>query len=294
MIPKDLFAKIKYIDITTSRLVESVFAGEYHSVFKGKGIEFDEVREYVPGDDIRDIDWNVTAKTGVPHTKRFIEARELTVVFLIDVSASEYFGSKSKSKAEVIAEICALLALAAIRNHDRVGVLFFTDRVEKFIPPRKGKRHVLRVVREILGFKPAGKRTDLNAAFRALNDIVSRRAVVFVFSDFLAPNYDKLIKITHRKHDLVGVLVEDAGEVAFPGLGLLEIEDVETGQRITINSSGRRFRKKFSEAAETRRAERKRLFDSIKMDHIDIRTDQPYIQPLVRFFKERARKGRFV
>lgn len=294
MIPKDLFAKIKYIDITTSRLVESVFAGEYHSVFKGKGIEFDEVREYVPGDDIRDIDWNVTAKTGVPHTKRFVEARELTVVFLIDVSASEYFGSQAKSKAEVIAELCALLALAAIRNQDRVGVLFFTDRVEKFIPPKKGKMHVLRVVREILGFKPKGRRTDLNAAFRALNDIVSKRAVVFVFSDFLADDYSKLLKVSHRKHDLVGVLVEDAREVAFPGLGLLEIEDVETGQRMTINSSGRRFRKKFSESAEKRRAERKRLFDSIKMDHIDIRTDQPYIQALIRFFKERQRKGRVV
>lgn len=294
MISKDLFSKIKYIDITTSRLVESVFAGEYHSVFKGKGIEFDEVREYVPGDDIRDIDWNVTAKTGVPHTKRFIEAREMTVVFLIDVSASEYFGSQAKSKAEIIAEICALLAFAAIRNSDRVGVLFFTDRVEKFIPPKKGKSHVLRVVREILGFKPKGRRTDLNAAFRALNDIVRKRAVVFVFSDFLADDYGKLLKISHRKHDLVGVLVEDAREVAFPGLGLLEIEDVETGQRMTLNSSGRRFRKRFADTAEKRRGERKKLFDSIGMDHIDIRTDQPYIEPLIRFFKERERKGRFV
>jgi len=293
MISKELFSKIKYIDITTSRLVDSVFAGEYHSVFKGKGIEFDEVREYVPGDDIRDIDWNVTAKTGVPHTKRFVEARELTVIFLVDVSASEYFGTKHRSKAEIIAEICALLAFSAIKNNDRVGVLFFTDQVEKFIRPQKGKRHVLRVIREILGFKPKGRRTDVGVALRALNDILSKRATVFLFSDFFAEGYEKLLKVSHRKHDMVGIIVEDIREKAFPGVGYLELEDVETGQRMTINSSNRGFRKRFSKTAEKRKLERDRLFDSINMDHIDIRSDEHYSEPLIRFFKKRAKKQRY-
>jgi len=294
LISKELFSKIKYIDITTSRLVESVFAGEYHSVFKGKGIEFDEVREYVPGDDVRDIDWNVTAKTGVPHTKRFVESRELSVMFLIDVSASEYFGSKIRSKAEIIAEICALLAFSAIRNNDRVGVLFFTDQVEKFIRPQKGKRHVLRVIREILSFKPKGRGTDLSVALRALNDIVSKRSTVFLFSDFFTSGYEKLLRISHRKHDMVGIVVEDLRESTFPGVGYLEIEDVETGKHMAINSSSRGFRKRFTKQAEKRMKERNRLFDSMGMDYINIRSDEPYTNPLIRFFKKRAKRFRYV
>ena len=293
MISKELFSKIKYIDITTSRLVDSVFAGEYHSVFKGKGIEFDEVREYVPGDDVRDIDWNVTAKSGVPHTKRFVEARELTVIFLIDVSASEYFGTHMRSKAEVVAEICALLAFSAIKNNDRVGVLFFTDQVEKFIRPKKGKRHVLRVIREILSFRPRGRRTDLNAALSALNDIVSKRATVFLFSDFFDEGYEKLLKISHRKHDMVAVSVEDVRERTFPGLGTMEIEDVESGERMVLNSSSRGFGDRFSKISRERRREQSRLFDSINMDHIDIRSDEHYTEPLIRFFKTRAKKHRY-
>jgi len=293
MISKELYAKIRYIDITTSKLVESVFAGEYHSVFKGKGIEFDEVREYVPGDDVRDIDWNVTAKTGVPHTKRFVEARELTVMFMIDVSASEYFGSLERRKSEVMAEICALLAFSAIKNNDRVGVLFFTDQAEKFIKPQKGKRHVLRAVREILTFRPKGRGTDLNAALRCLNDIVPKRATVFLFSDFLAGGYDKLLKISQRKHDMVGVIVADQREAAFPALGTLELEDVESGRRIVFNSSRWGFRKRFTRLARERKTARDRLFDSIGMDHIDIRTDRPYVDPLVRFFRQRAKRFRY-
>lgn len=291
MIPKELFAKIKQIDITSTRLVESVFAGEYHSVFKGKGIEFDEVREYVPGDDIRDIDWNVTAKTGVPHTKRFVEARELTVIFLVDVSASGRFGSRGRSKSEVMAEICAILALSAVKNNDRVGLLFFTDRVEKYIPPKKGKRHVLRVVREVLSFTPKGKRTDLNAALHALNDIVQKKATVFLFSDFLTDAYEKLLKITHRKHDMVAVIVEDRRESEWPRLGLVEAEDMETGESLTFNASNPFFRKRFKKQSEERRAARTRLFDSIRMDHIDIRADESYMDPLTKFFKAREKRA---
>lgn len=291
MISRDLFSKIKYIDITTTRLVENVFAGEYHSVFKGKGIEFDSVREYVPGDDIRDIDWNVTAKTGIPHTKRFIEARELTVMLLIDVSASSYFASKGRRKADVIAEISALLAFSAIKNNDRVGVLFFTDRIEKYIRPQKGKRHVLRVVREILDFHPEGKGTDINLAFKSLNEILPKRATVFVFSDFLTTQYETALKVTHKKHDVVGIVVEDPAEYQFPKLGTVEIEDVETGERLTLNSSGWGFAKRFGKKAENRRDIRTRLFDSIKMDHILIRSDISYIDPLVQFFHLRAKRA---
>lgn len=292
MIPKELFARIRQIDITTTRLVDTVFAGEYHSVFKGKGIEFDEVREYVPGDDIRDIDWNVTAKTGSPHTKRFIEARELTVIFLVDVSASGRFGSRGRSKSEVMAEICAILALSAVKNNDRVGVLFFTDRVEKFIPPKKGKRHVLRVVREVLSFEPKGKGTDLNAALHALNDIVQKKATVFLFSDFLAEAYEKLLKITHRKHDVVAIVVEDRRESEWPRLGLVEAEDMETGESLTFNASNPFFRKRFKKQAEDRRAAREKLFASIRLDHIDIRADASYLEPLTRFFKAREKRAR--
>ncbi len=290
MLPKDLFAKVKLIEITTSRLVNNVFAGEYHSVFKGKGMEFDEVREYVPGDDIRDIDWNVTAKTGLPYTKKFVEERELTVIFMVDVSASEYFGTRQRTKAELIAEICALLAFSAIKNNDRVGILFFSDTVEKFIPPKKGKRHVLRVVREILTFKPKGRLTDLNVAFRALNDIVRKNSTVFLFSDFFAANYDKLLKISHRKHDMVAIAVEDSAEADFPRVGLLNIEDAETHDVLSFNSSGKRFLKRFKENASKRREERRRLFTSNNIDFIEIRPHESYIDPLVKFFRTRERR----
>lgn len=290
MLPKDIFSKVKLIEITTSRLVNNVFAGEYHSVFKGKGMEFDEVREYVPGDDIRDIDWNVTAKTGLPYTKKFTEERELTVIFMVDVSASEMFGTRSRPKSEVIAEIAALLAFAAIKNNDRVGVLFFSDEVEKFIPPKKGKRHVLRVVREILSFTPKRRGTDLNVALRALNDIVRKNATVFLFSDFLDKGYERMLKISHKKHDMVGIVVEDASETKFPAAGFLSIEDTETGESISFNSSGGGFRKRFAEEAAKRKDARKRLFTSIDLDSIEIHPDESYVDPLIRFFKSRERR----
>jgi uncharacterized protein (DUF58 family) len=291
VLPKDLLAKVRLIEITTSRLVHNVFAGEYHSVFKGKGIEFDEVREYVPGDDVRDIDWNVTAKTGMPHTKKFTEEREMTVIFMVDMSASSSYGTRLRLKSEVIAEICALLAFAAIKNNDKVGILFFTDKVEKFIPPKKGKQHVLRVVREILSFKPKGKKTDLNVALRALNDIVRKSATVFLFSDFFCENYEKLLKVSHKKHDMVALVVEDISELRFPKVGMLNVEDAETGKLLTFNSNRRKFLRKFEEEARLRREARKRLFTSIRLDYIDIQSDKSYVEPLIRFFKERMHRG---
>ena len=293
MLPKELFSKVKLIEITTSRLVNNVFAGEYHSVFKGKGIEFDEVREYVPGDDIRDIDWNVTAKTGVPYTKKFVEERELTVILMVDVSRSEYFGTKGKAKAEIVAEICALLAFSAIKNNDRVGVLFFADEVEKFIPPKKGKRHVLRVVREILSFKPKGRGTNLSVALRALNDIIRKSSTVFIFSDFLDKGYEKLLKISHRKHDVTAVVVEDPAESRLPRLGLVELEDAETGEFFALRSSSRKFERRYQEEMRKRKEALKKLFASIGLDHIHIGTEDSYIDPLIRFFKDReGRRGR--
>lgn len=292
MLPRELFSKIKQIEITTSRLVTNVFAGEYHSVFKGKGMEFDEVREYVPGDDIRDIDWNVTAKTGSPHTKKFTEERELTVIFMVDVSGSEYFGTRARPKSEVIAEMCALLAFSAIRNNDRVGILFFTDKVEKFIPPKKGKRHVLRVVREILTFRPKGRGTDLVVALRALNDIVRRTATVFLFSDFFAQGYEKMLKTSHRKHDMVAITVEDVSEIRFPRIGLVNIEDAETGSLVSFNSARRGFSRRFEKESKSRKEARKRLFSSMNLDSIEIRSDESYVDPLIRFFKGRESRRR--
>lgn len=293
MLPRELFAKVKLIEITTSRLVNNVFAGEYHSVFKGKGIEFDEVREYVPGDDVRDIDWNVTAKTGAPHTKKYVEERELTVIFMVDVSRSEYFGTRSRAKSEVIAEICALLAFSAIKNNDRVGILFFTDEVEKFIPPKKGKRHVLRVVREILSFTPKGRGTNLNVALRALNDIVRKSATVFLFSDFLDEGYERLLKISHKKHDVVALVVEDPMESHFPRVGFVNLEDAENDRFFSLDSGRKGFGRRFEEEAARRKENRKRLFTSMNLDYIDIQSHASYVDPLIRFFKARERRNRY-
>ena len=292
MLPKELLKKIRFIEITTSRLVNTVFAGEYHSVFKGRGMEFDEVREYDHGDDIRDIDWNVTARMGHPYTKKFVEERELTVMFLVDASSSGQYGTKGKTKSELIAEICALLAFSAVKNHDRVGLIIFSDRVEKFIPPKKGRLHVLRVIREILGFRPKGTRTDLNAPLKVLNDVVTKRSTVFLFSDFIAEGYESLLKVSHRKHDLVAVVVEDKTEKEFPALsGPIELEDAETGETITMRP-GRSFKTRFHQEWEKRRQSRDRTFTSVGLDRIEIETGEPYIDPLIRFFKMRAKRFR--
>ncbi len=293
MISKDLLKKIRFIEITTSRLVNTVFGGEYHSVFKGRGMEFSEVREYYPGDDIRDIDWNVTARTGHPYTKKFVEERELSVVFLVDASSSGNYGTKDRTKSELIAEICALLAFSAVKNHDRVGLIIFSDHVEKFIPPKKGRLHVLRVIREILSFTPKHRGTNINAALRTLIDVVTKRSTVFLFSDFLAESYEKLLRIAHKKHDLVSIVVEDPTEKQFPDLsGSIELEDAETGETFVLNTRGRGFTERFREEAARRKEEREKLFSSVGLDHIDVETGTPYINPMIKFFKAREKRFR--
>lgn len=292
MLSKELLKKIRFIEITTSRLVNTVFAGEYHSVFKGRGMEFHEVREYDPSDDPRDIDWNVTARMGHPFTKKFVEERELTVMFLVDMSGSERFGTRGRTKAEMMAEIGALLAFSAIQNHDRVGLIIFSDQVEKFIAPKKGRRHVLRVVREILTFKPKHRKTDLNVALKALNDTVTKRSTAFLFSDFIAPPYERLLKVAHKKHDVVAVVIEDPSERAFPALGAtVRLEDAETGETLTLRAGGA-FARRFRAEASKRREARERLFSSIGMDRIELETGAPYIDPLIRFFRTRERRFR--
>ena len=292
MIPKDLLKKIRFIEITTSRLVNTVFAGEYHSVFKGRGMEFDEVREYDPEDDIRDIDWNVTARMGHPYTKKFVEERELTVIFLVDASSSGQYGTRGTTKSGLIAEICALLAFSAVKNHDRVGLLVFSDQIEKFIPPKKGRLHVLRVIREILSFRPKHRATDMNTALKALNDAVKKRATVFLFSDFLSENYEKLLKIAFKKHDIVAVVVEDPTEKDFPALsGSIELQDAETGEMFTLRS-GRGFKERFRHEWTKRKADRDKIFSSVGLDHIEIETGRPYIDSMIRFFKMRERRFR--
>ncbi len=290
MIPKELLKKVRKIQIHTSRLVEDLFAGEYHSVFKGRGIEFEEVREYQPGDEIRAIDWNVTARTGRPFIKEFVEERELTVMLVVDISSSGSFGTGDKFKKELAAELCALLAFSAIRNNDKVGLILFTDRIEKFIPPKKGKRHVLRVIRELLFFEPKGRGTDLAAALKFLSTVSKRRSVVFVVSDFFAENYERSLQIANRRHDVIALTLSDPREESLPALGFVELLDAETGQRIVVDTASSKVRKAFERLSQKSVKERERFFQSIHVDSIRIRTDEPYFDPLVRFFRQRERR----
>ena len=290
MLPKEIFDKVRRIEITTSRLVSDVFAGAYHSVFKGRGMEFDEVREYQMGDDIRAIDWNVTARTGSAHIKKYIEERELTVMIMVDASSSCHFGSTATLKSVLAAEIAAVLAFSAIRNNDKVGLLMFTDRVELYIPPRKGKTHVLRVIREVLYFKPEHKGTDIPGALRYLTKVLSRKSVAFVISDFFGDHFQKALKITNRYHDVIAVTLNDPREKDLPDCGLVELRDAETGQRVVVDSSNPRVRQTYEEAASQRFTRRNRLFAATKVDHIDVSTDVPYAQELVRFFARRKKR----
>ncbi len=292
MIPKEILKKVKRIEITTRGLVNDVFSGEYHSVFKGRGMEFAEVREYQFGDDIRNIDWNVTARLGHPYVKVFDEERELTVMLLVDASRSAEFGTQQQMKGEIAAEICALLAFSAIKNNDKVGLIIFTDKIEKFVPPKKGKKHVLRVIREILYHKPESTRTDLALALEYMSRVITRRAVTFLISDFLAENYEQALKIAARKHDLIAITITDPREVELPDVGFIELEDAETGEVVLIDTSDGEFRSSFSEAAHHMRSEREKILQRINIDRIDIQTDRPYAEPLIRFFRMRAKRFR--
>lgn len=271
-------------------MVNDVLAGEYQSVFKGRGMEFSEVREYQQGDDIRTIDWNVTARTGAPHVKKFIEERELTVILLVDVSSSGEFGTIKQMKGEVAVEICALLAFSAIKNNDRVGLIIFTDTIEKFIPPKKGKKHVLRVIRELLYFQPKKKKTDISAVLEYLGRVQKRKSVVFLVSDFLSKDYEKDLQVANRKHDLIAITITDPREIKMPKIGFIEFEDAETGELVVIDTYSPEVRRQFENLSAHDRDKRHRFFKSISLDSIDIMTDRPYVDPLVKFFRLRAKR----
>jgi uncharacterized protein (DUF58 family) len=290
MIPREILQAVKAIEIRTRLIVSNVFAGEFGSVFKGRGMEFAEVREYLPGDDVRSIDWNVTARTGVPHVKKFIEERDQTVMFLVDASHSLDFGTVKRMKGEIAAEIAAVLAFSAIRNNDKVGAIIFTDRVELFIPPKKGKKHVLRVIREMLFFKPEGRGTDVGGALEYLSRVVRRKAVVFLISDFLSPDYSRPLRVANRRHDLVAITFADPREEELPALGLLHLVDAETGEQRLVDTSDPLARRAFRDTRKRFRDERARLFRKYRVDSIDVSTDRSYVEPLIAFFRRRERE----
>ncbi len=290
MIPKELLSKIRRIEIRTKRLVNELFSGEYHSTFKGQGMEFEEVRQYEPGDDVRLIDWNVTARMGFPFIKKFREERELSVVLLIDASSSGRFGTRERFKNETAAELSAVLAFSAIKNNDKVGLIIFTDRIEKFVPPKKGRAHVLRIIREILFFKPQGIGTNIAGALEYFNNVIRRKSVVFLISDFLSEGYNKPLQIANNKHDIVAVKITDPRETTFEDVGLIELEDTETGEIVVIDTGSREFRKEFAARALEDVTGLKKGLRKINLDFINIRTDQSYIEPLVAFFKMREKR----
>ena len=289
---KDIIKKIRRIEISTNRLVTNIFAGEYESAFKGRGMEFDEVREYQHGDEVRTIDWNVTAKMGHPFVKKFVEERERTMMLLGDVSGSTKFGTYQQKKSDIIAEISALLAFSAVKNNDKVGLICFTDQVEMFMPPRKGKKHVLRLIRDILYCKPNRVTTDLGGALSFLERIQKRKSVVFLISDFRDNDYEKPLKRINPRHDLVAISVADRRETEFPDVGLIELEDTETGEIILFDSSSTKARQYFQEKNLSETKKRQKIFLKNKIDNIEIYADQPYTQSLIHFFQHRQRKER--
>jgi uncharacterized protein (DUF58 family) len=290
MISQELIKKVRQIQIYTSRTVDASFAGQYESVFKGRGMQFDEVREYTPGDDIRAIDWNVTARTGKPYIKRFVEEREMTVMFVVDLSASGQFGTVNKMKNELAAEFCAVLAFAAAKNNDKVGLLIFTDRIELYIRPKKGSRHVLRLIRELLYFKMPRRRTNIPMAIDYLAKVVRKKATVFLVSDFIETDFKKPLSLLNKRHDVIGVCVRDRVEISMPGVGIIEFVDAETGETILVDTSSRKFRSQYGQSSAARFGDLKSMLQSINVDCISISTDRPYINDLVQFFHMRHRR----
>ena len=288
--PAEILKKIRVLEIKTRGLVETAFAGDYHSVFKGRGMNFEDVREYQPGDEIRAIDWNVTARLGTPFVKKFTEERELTVMLIVDVSASGNFGSTSQSKRELTAEVACLIAFSAIRNNDKVGLLLFTDRVELFIPPKKGRSHTLRLIREILFFEPEGRGTNPALALDSLNKIVTRRAVVFFISDFQAPDFSKALAVSGRRHDFIAIRVQDEREKVLPNIGIITLEDAETGEQIEIDTANRTTRTRFVDLANEQEAGLLRTLRRNNIDAIALRTGEDYLPALRSFFKQRERR----
>ena len=290
MIPKEILKQVRRIQILTSRMVNDVMAGEYHSTFKGRGMEFDEVREYIPGDEIRSIDWNVTARTGTPYVKKYVEERELTVMLMVDASSSGGFGSVLKTKSEIAAEMCAVLAFSAIKNNDKVGLIIFTDRIEQFLPPKKGRSHVLRVIREVLYFKPEGTGTDIAGALEYLKKVSHRKAVAFLVSDFMAEGYQRPLAIANKRHDVVAITVTDPREIEMPKIGFVQLEDAETGEIVLIDTRDPGFRQRFTGLTSEKLREKEKIFRASGVDSIDVRTNLPYVEPLRRFFRMRERR----
>jgi len=290
VITRELIRKVRKIEITTNRVVSSQLAGQYHSVFKGRGMSFSEVRPYQPGDDIRTIDWNVSARMREVYVKQFEEERELTVMILVDTSASGLFGTREQSKADLAAEIAAVLAFSAIENNDRVGLILFTDKVEKFVPPKKGRKHVLRVVTEILDHRPASPHTDLSSGLSFLSRVSKRRSVAFLLSDFLADGWEKALRVVHQRHDLVPLVLSDPAEEALPDLGIVFLRDAETGEVVPVDTGDARLRERWVNWCLSRRDARERLFRKLRVDWVSVHTDEDYVPALTRFFERRARR----
>lgn len=292
MIPKEIFKKVKNIEIRTRNIVTEMFSGEYHSVFKGQGIEFSEVRAYQVGDSIRQIDWNVSARMGHPYIKKFEETRELTVMLIIDVSGSGAFGTINKLKQQLAVELAAVLAFSAIKNNDKVGLLLFTNVIEKFIPPKKGRKAVLRIIREMLYYKPENKGTDINNALKYYYQMTKRKSIVFVISDFLNKGYNKTLKIIAQKHDVIGIRVIDPKEENIPSIGLVNFVDAETGKEILINTNDKAIQVKLAELRGKERDEIAKEFKRMKIDLIEINTAEDYTNNLIKFFRMRERRIR--
>lgn len=290
MLTKELLKQVRQIEIRTKGLVNQVFSGEYHSVFKGMGMEFSEVREYQFGDDIRNIDWNVTARYGRPFIKVFEEERELTVMLMVDLSGSLMFGSISKTKQRVAVEVTAILAFSALKNNDKVGLILFTDKIEKFVPPRKGNKHVLRIIRDLLSFNPEGNATDIKGALEYMNGTIKKRSIVFLLSDFMDQGYSKILKVVGKKHDLIGIVLDDRRENELPAIGLVKLTDAETGQERWIDTSSNRVRKMMRKTRGEAVNKRNALFLSSRIDRIQIETGKDYIKPLVQFFRLREKR----
>ncbi len=291
-VPPEILRQVKLIELKTRGLVNSVFTGEYRSVFKGQGMEFSEVREYQPGDEVRSIDWNVTARMRRPFVKRYIEERELTVMLVVDLSGSERFGTVRRFKSELASELAAVLAMSAVRNNDRVGVLLFTDRIEHVVPPRKGRRHVLRIIRDLLAFEPVGRGTNIVAAIDYVARMLNEHAIVFIVSDFLESDIDHPLKLLAQRHDVVAVTVEDPSERDLPNIGIARLIDPETGDTFEVDTSSTTVREAYSERVAAEREARKHLLRRLAIDEVAVRTEGGVVEPLLRFFRARETRAR--
>ncbi len=290
MIPEEILRQVHLIHFRTKHLVNDIIAGQYESAFRGRGMEFEEVREYQPGDDVRTIDWNVTARMGRPYIKLFREERELVVMLLVDISASGQFGTVKKMKKEVAAEVAALLAYTAIRNNDKVGLILFSDHVEKYVPPKKARGHGWRVIREILSFEPRGRLTDIAQALDYLGRVVRKRCICFLLSDFLASGFEKPLRLSNKRHDVISVVISDPREFELPRVGFVELEDAETGSDLLIDTNDRTLRKGYEDIRRQETRDRERLFRSMDLDFVSLSTHIPYTEPLLAFFRRRERR----